>query len=180
MTTYYMTPSMAPVVKAQETRPAETTSQKVDRWIREAFEANEAIGWDIVRWEWNDSFTARLGDADAQKGLIRLSTPLWARATEQERKQVVKHEACHLITRQRYGWAVSSHGPEWRATMRRCGLQPDRCHKVDRTDLVRRAPRYAVTCKCGANKSFAPTRFRRLLSGTQYRCKLCGSLIVKV
>lgn len=159
----------------------ESTGQKIERWIREAFEANNA-DMSGVQWEWNATFTARMGDANYVLKRIRLSSPLWPRASEQERENTVKHEACHIITRMQYGYSVKSHGLEWRATMRNCGLKAARCHRVDRTGLARRARRYPATCNCGhVNRSgVGPTVYRRLHQGVRYTCARCHSHIVVI
>jgi predicted SprT family Zn-dependent metalloprotease len=97
-----------------------------------------------LRIEWK-GFTWRMGDARLFKvrgrltAQVRLSIPLWPRASEEERDQTVAHEVAHLIQRwrQRRGdyarapvASLSSHGVAWRSVMRELGYKPDRCHEV--------------------------------------------------
>ena len=172
MTTHMMIASQA------INRPVETTNQKIDRWIREAFNANNADMTDVW-WEFNASFTARMGDANFELKRIRLSSPLWPRADEQERENTVKHEACHIITRLQYGFRVKSHGREWQIVMRNCGLRATRCHSVDRTGLHRRMTRYPASCTCGAVFAVGPKVYRNIkLYGSNYSCAKCHSRIV--
>ena len=53
-----------------------------------------------IRVVWR-CFTARMGDARWDRlrsvGLIRLSVPLWPRASDEEWCETVIHEACHVI-----------------------------------------------------------------------------------
>lgn len=85
---------------------------------------------------WNPRFTSRMGDARwdfaEKRGLIRLSMQLWPVASDEERRETVIHEACHIIadakTEQR-----QHHGPVWIEMMQRCGYPAARrCHSVKR------------------------------------------------
>jgi SprT protein len=95
----------------------------------------------VIVVEWNARFTRRMGDAlyspSTFRARIRLSIPLWERASEQDRRETVIHEACHLVVFYKHPNAAQ-HGPEWREAMRNCGVEPQRTHNVDRTGLVRR------------------------------------------
>jgi SprT protein len=178
MTTYTMTPATAPMVNAKPVE--ESTGQKVERWISEAFKANGVIGADIVKVEWKSDFTRRFGDANYSLGRIRLSRPLWDRATEQEREQVVKHEACHLIAFQKYGYRIMPHGREWKNAMLRAGRKPERCHNIDRTGLRRNTVRYHTSCACGYlnDRGCGPKVYRNIMVYNMvYRCPKCRSVM---
>ena len=113
----------------------------IRRWIRFACDRNgvpELAQAVIV--EWNPRFTARLGDGSysviTMEAKIRLSIPLWPRASEKDRRETVLHEACHVITKYKFGPFVANHGPEWKTAMRTCGVEPIRTHSVDRSGLT--------------------------------------------
>ena len=114
----------------------------IKSWILQACESNgvpELAQAIIV--EWNSRFTRRLGDGVYSpitfRARIRLSLPLWPRASEKDRRETVIHEACHCIVGYKFG-VVAHHGSEWKAAMKNCGVEPLRHHNVDRTGLARR------------------------------------------
>jgi SprT protein len=85
--------------------------------------------------EWNRRFTRRLGDAVFNpitfQSKIRLSIPLWPRASSQDKRETVVHEAGHLIVWHKFGLVVKAHGSEWKAAMMNCEVEPLRTHEVD-------------------------------------------------
>ena len=109
---------------------------------------------------------------------IRLSTVLWPRASEEERRETVVHEMCHIVVGYKHGYAASAHGFEWKEAMRNCGVEPRRLHSVDRTGLIRRRRLFILRdcpnedierkCRCTTRE------FNLLRKGTQMWCKLCG------
>lgn len=124
--------------------------------------------------QWNGRFTRRMGDAQFIRGvgIVRLSKKLWERANDEQRRQTIIHEVCHVIQRVQdleKGYRSPPHGWQWQALMRRCGQRPDRCHTVDRTGIVRT---YSVRCACGVHQ-VGKTVYRRMLNGQKYQCKKC-------
>ena len=127
----------------------------------------------------NRRFTRRLGDANGKLMRIRFSTPLWARATVEERRQVVIHEVCHIATFLKLG-TMGGHGYVWKLHMRLCGVTPDRCHEVNREGLARtNQGSRQVTCACpGKVMTIGATRVRRLLNNAnKYSCRRCRTLV---
>ena len=92
--------------------------------------------------------TRCLGAAFRAKQLIKFSGPLWERANDEQQKENVFHETCHIIVALKYGFGLRAHGSEWGACMEACGYEPIRCHKVDRTGLCKKYVKYEVKCKC--------------------------------
>ena len=88
-------------------------------WIWFACERNgvEELAQTIIV-EWNKRFTRRLGDAYynpfAYRARIRLSIPLWPRASAEDRRETVIHEVCHVIAKYKFGLFVADHGSEWK------------------------------------------------------------------
>jgi SprT protein len=151
-------------------------------WIRFACERNGVPELSqVILVEWNQRFTRRLGDAayspSTFRARIRLSIPLWPRASEEDRRETVIHEACHLIASFKHGF-VAAHGHEWRLAMRACGVEPLRTHQVDRTGLARRHRRFILLdcpnqgleskCRCSARE------YNKLRRGVEFWCKVCG------
>jgi len=137
----------------------------------------------VVMVGFNSRFTRRMGDASAKKNYdwrptleIRLSLPLWPRATEEERRETVIHEACHIIDYVING-KMCGHGRPWKRLMEMCGLRAERksmrCHSVDRTGLSRRRARVAATCMCGVVSEIGPIQAKKIRGGSVYRCRRC-------
>jgi SprT protein len=130
---------------------------------------------------WSGRFSARMGDArwDPRRGagLIRLSRPLWPKASNEERRETVVHETCHVIADYRFG-GRQGHGPRWRQMMALCGYRdPQRCHAVDREAIQQRRERRRVEvrarCGCAEGVVVGPVQARRIRAGVAYRCRKC-------
>ena len=156
---------------------------KIREWIRFACERNDVTELaQAFSVEWNPRFTLRLGDAHysptSMRGRIRLSVPLWPRASTEVRMETVVHETCHVIVGFKHGFVSRPHGAEWKQAMQNCGVNPIRLHSVDRTGLIRRRRLFILRdcpnedierkCRCTTRE------FNLLRKGTQMWCKLCG------
>lgn len=142
-------------------------------WIRRELEAcKRDAGMEGVTFEvqWNGRFTRRLGDSlvqtkrDGSKvGRLRFSsTALYLRATAEERRNLVRHEAAHSLADIRHGKRCK-HGPLWKAMMRELGVSPDRCHAVNRDGLHRKGSRGALIAKLRQTR---PNLVRKALGET--------------
>lgn len=150
-----------------------TDKPLIQEWIKQACEANEVP--DLVakiKWRFNARFRSRMGDANCNTFLMRLSAPLWKHATPNDKENTVKHETCHLITRFKHG-KVIPHGPEWKSTMFRAGQVPTRCHKVKTTKKT-----VDVICTgCMIVIPMGLGRAKKKKQGQIYRCKACGEKV---
>jgi SprT protein len=155
----------------------------VREWIRFACERNMVPELaDMILVEWNSRFTKRLGDAGYSsttfRARIRLSIPLWPRATDQDRRETIIHEACHIIVGFKHGFGPAPHGAEWKQAMGACDVEPLRTHEVDRTGLARKQRRFilldcphkGVEHKCRVSAK----EFNRVQRGEEFWCKVCG------
>jgi SprT protein len=170
----------------QESRKPHLVSmdkRHIKEWVWFACECNEVpeLAQTIIV-EWNARFTRRLGDAMYNpytfRARVRLSLPLWPRASERDRRETVIHEVSHVIVKYLYGPFVADHGAEWKEAMRNCGIEPLRTHSVDRTGLVRRqrrfilldCPNQGMQHKCRMNVK----EYNLLQRGTEMWCKKCA------
>jgi len=133
-----------------------------------------------IRFSFNNRFTRRMGDANYYSNRIRLSKPLWKRATPEQRRETIIHEACHLIARHKHGPQIKAHGREWKAAMRRAGFKPIRCHSVD-TSGLREGTQNAFCMDCKKRYILGKTRIKRHIRAIQqgrpgYVCKCGGTL----
>ena len=133
----------------------------------------------VIYIEWNSRFTSRLGDAIynsiSMGARIRLSVPLWPRASENDRRETVIHETCHVIVGFKHGFGPAAHGSEWRGAMQNCGVEPRRLHSVDRTGLARRRRLFILhDCPNDMKCRITTRQFNLLRRGTQMWCKVCG------
>ncbi|QGJ69809.1 SprT domain-containing protein [Planctomycetales bacterium 10988] len=129
--------------------------------------------------KFNPRFTSRAGDANYRSLTIRLSQPLWQRMAPAERRETVIHEACHLIAYFHHGSQIAPHGPEWQSMMIRCGLEPKRCHQIERSDLRRQVRRREVYCGCG-KREITQHRYTRMKKGHRYMCRVCQEMLTLV
>lgn len=131
-----------------------------------------------IQIKFNNRFTRRMGDASACGGryVVRLSAPLWPRATKEQQRETVIHEACHIIDSYLHG-QMNGHQRPWKMLMIRCGLQPERCHTVNRDGIARKSKTVSVYCHCGT-KQIGQIRARKMRQGvSQYRCTTCRDII---
>ena len=165
------------------------TIQEEMAWLKEAKEWAEACFaifnlYDLaaeVSISFNDRFTRRLASANYHKRSIRLSTPLWERATPKERYETVVHEVCHIVC-DSTGPGVSAHGWQWKKAMVVCGVAPERCHSIDRTGLKRTTKVYTSTCRCpgeGQNARIIKITLnmaKKIRAGIRYSCRTCKGI----
>lgn len=160
-----------------------TEPQIIREWIDEACDANQVPELKHrIDFQFNDRFTARLGDAryvrQTKRGILRLSTPLWERASEIDKYETVIHEACHIVVGYRFGF-VSPHGEEWQQAMLNCGVKPTRTHCVDRKGLKRKTKKYLVSkCPNQSRCTVGPKKFKSMKdNGTSLQCSKCALII---
>lgn len=137
---------------------------------------------DMIRVQWSNRMVRSMGYASRQlidshnDYVIKLSTPLFARANEEQQRQTVIHEACHVIDSV-VNKVHMSHGHSWKECMRKCGVQPDRCHTVSTSGLVNRWTYHCPNCKQTFSLS---TRFHnQIVRGRLRVCKRCNTIIVR-
>jgi len=119
-----------------------------------------------------DGFIWRYHSYD--EGFIKLSTPLWFKASEEEKRTVVIHEACHVIANYIYN-GNQKHNKNWKSCMVKCGLKPIRCHNIDTTELrKKRKGSVEFTCACpGKTYVLGSVRVKKWKNGKRYFCTLC-------
>jgi predicted SprT family Zn-dependent metalloprotease len=147
---------------------------------------------------WKSDFTSRMGDALYAKngqhvhrssekyrvnGTIcraRFSAPLWLRASEEERRQTIIHEVCHLVAAHEAhlaGRKVSRpHGYEWKAIMLRAGVRPKRCHNVSTKGLGKKT--IPAKCRCGEHYITPLVGGRIIVLQQTYTCSRCHGQIL--
>ncbi len=152
------------------------TREEIDAVMRETLERVGAPDL-VIHVEFNSRFTRRMGDARfgrfGRQHIVRFSTPLWGRATAEERRETVIHETCHIAARHIYGDHISAHGWEWKSLMRKAGAKGDRCHSVDRGGLGRKMPRVQAYCGCPNGHQITKARRTKMMRGVIYKCRAC-------
>lgn len=155
------------------------TPLQIKEYTKIACEANGMPDfWKEIKFKWLNKLKSRAGDASKKNGvyLMRLSIPLFSRATEEQKKETVIHEVCHLINFKQ-GLYNEKHGDFWRTAMIRSGYpNPQRCHKIDRTGLYKPQDRIEMVCDCRSH-AISKRRYNSFLRGTIYRCNFCRSSI---
>lgn len=108
-------------------------------------------------------------------GLIGLSTRLWERAPEAERRKTTLHELAHIVANIRYGGS-QGHNKRWKQVMVELGETPDRCHSVSVAGLRQAQARFLLTCpkSCGWSYTLAKARLtRRINKARQGEIRMC-------
>ena len=126
-------------------------------------------------------FRSRGGDASViPSPKVRFSSILWPLATDEQRRQIVVHEVCHIkvmledLVR---GHRIEGpHGPSWAAAMRSCGEKPDTRHKIQGPPLKTFG---VFTCGC-ENRTHSLTKHRwgKVIKGCRYICSGCKKNLV--
>lgn len=104
--------------------------------------------------EFSNSMTRTLGLVNYRTRTVSYSRPLWVRATDEQRREVVIHEVAHAVVENRIGRRRGvSHGRDWKLQMIAMGISnPSPYHTVKRDDLRRkRGDTIEISC-CGVHK----------------------------
>jgi SprT protein len=166
------------------------TNNEVHEWIKYACECNgnDDIA-DKIRLKWSNRMTSAMGiasfDPKTQVYTIKLSVPLFKRATEEQKRQTVIHEACHIVEVVNRGYVDwngrvvyprMSHGPYWAKAMRNADCKPDVYHKVSNDGLRKK---YIYECpNCCAEFKLSAILHNRCERGRHRICGKCKSRIV--
>jgi len=143
--------------------------------VFQKLDCDELVG--KIEVSFNKRFTSRMGDANYSKKRIRLSSPLWARASKEQRHQTIVHEACHIVQYHKYGRKKgnSAHGVIWKALMRRVGVKPNRLHSVK--PIRRKGHRHKAKCGC-KEWLLSSTRVNKMKRGMYYTCQACKEKLI--
>lgn len=155
-----------------------TDKPLIIKWILETCQSNGVPElFPKIKWEFNSRFISKLGDASYKNLRLRFSAVLWARATIEQKEQVVKHETCHLVAFSKFGPAIKAHGLEWASTMRLAGQVPERTHKVQTAKKT-----IEVKCtNCTKVHLMGLIRARKMKAGiSSYLCRDCNGQLVFV
>lgn len=115
------------------------------------------------------------GYAHYSKNHIQLNVDMLHNNYDDMINQTLPHEFAHIASYKFYGSKGTGHGTYWKHTMRRLGLEPERCHQY-KVELQRVHKKYEYECACGT-KMLGGTRHKRHLAGTRYRCMTCGQTL---
>jgi predicted SprT family Zn-dependent metalloprotease len=152
----------------------------IPRLIEYACEKNNVSElYETITFKFNNRFTKKLGDANPNTRVIRLSSPLWERATEDQKKEVIVHEVCHLIAQYK-AWMQKTyildlHGAEWRAAMKNVGYNdPSQYHTINREGIARKYASYYVQCSCAKRR--VNSNMYVVILEQQWHCDKCGEV----
>ena len=107
---------------------------------------------------------------------LRFNPALLQQNPEEFFRQVVAHEAAHVIARQIYGRGIKPHGVEWKTVMRDVlDTEPEVRHRMDVRTVIRHQRQYRYSCGCAdrehALSSIRHNRVQRLQQ--IYLCRSC-------
>jgi predicted SprT family Zn-dependent metalloprotease len=143
----------------------------------EQFETSVGLMTEQIKISFSNRMTSRAGMAyyfgnkTSDKYEIRLSAPLFMRATEAQREDIIIHEYCHILDKFLYV-SMRGHQYYWQNLMVKLGFKPSRCHYIDNSDISQQ--KYKTKCKgCGNEMRFSKIVYRRLSQGQRYYCAIC-------
>ena len=173
------------------------SSQEKQKVVQQATDCLRTLGREdlflYLRIDWSNKFTSRMGDALYAReneqvlksnekyrinGIIarvRFSIPLWPRATEEERKETVVHEICHLVAAHEAFLEKrkisNKHGYEWQSLMRKAGVEPEEKHRINVLGVGRKT----IVAKCHCQEhSITPLVAGRIMNNPfYYYCTRC-------
>ncbi len=155
--------------------------EDVSRWVAETKTRLGHSGL-AIRVEWSTRLTNAMGKAFCPRVLgmpqrIKLSSQIWPRASQEERRETTIHEVCHIIAYHealQNGTRINPHGYEWQVLMRRCGLVPERCHNVNLLGIGNRTH----IAKCGCSERAVTTRIANAIrDGSGHYCSRCKTTL---
>lgn len=146
----------------------------VRSWIEFVCESCGVPELKQTEFEFSNHMSKTMGIAFGN-GKIKLSTKLFKRATETEKRNTVIHEMCHIVAWNKYGPHIKHHGKEWQGLMIACGLVPNIYHNVDTKGLGNKVKRYVYKCSCRNGCRVSTKRHRQIqLKTAAYSCARCN------
>ena len=157
-------------------------SKNIEQWTKFAFSANKIKIWGdfFIMFE-NSDTKYRLGDArlchNGHVAKIRLSDFHWNELSDEEKKELVVHEVCHIVDKKKNPRKIRKpHGKAWKKYMKNCGYINAKATKKIYSENLR--PKTTnllpVDCGCKEQRFMGPIRFKRLKKGTNvYICSFC-------
>lgn len=125
----------------------------------------------LLNIKFNDRLLTCLGEANFSTKSITLSSQMWRRAGDSERKEVIIHEICHLAADYYLGVSEKPHGKGWSFLMGKFGfVDAKTCHRVLPVN------RHRVICGCGISTK-TNSFLRRSSKGEEDACKKCFQVV---
>lgn len=151
-------------------------------------EVEKRTGWKLpnieIRYDLNSRRVAGqavYNYADPSRLIMRLNPIMWNYNKQHYIYDTVVHEWSHLVDVYLNGKS-SHHGSNWQSIMRKAGVTPTRCHKMEIPKEVRAgksAPTTTCTCeKCLTTFELGPRRIATMRQGRTYSHIGCGGKLV--
>ena len=101
--------------------------------------------------------------------LIQFSVRIWEKLSEEQKRNLVIHEAAHLVKRDAGLWG-ESHGKEWEQCVVNSGGTPEKISPITAREIH-------IPVDCCKPGFITELQFARLKMGTKYICGICGQEI---
>lgn len=88
-------------------------------------------------------------------------------------------QSMHMFGRRRKMPKRDVHGPSWKSVMRVLGANPERCHHIDATGIVRRKGRHDYQCSCGEKIVIGAKHHNAILRGAGVTHRGCGRVLTR-
>jgi len=91
-------------------------------------------------------------------------------------RDTVIHEMAHCLVHLNYDRRCKPHGQEWQNMMYKLGVEPQRCHRMEQPDLVRkRHSTHHYRCGCGDHHLKTGRHNKHIVYGVTFTCRKCGT-----
>lgn len=122
------------------------------------------------------------GWALSEDNIVIFNSILLLANEEEFLKQIVPHEAAHLITDHIYGYETQPHGKEWKSIMALLGLPGDAHHDLDVSICKRSTTEYTFRCECpdGTEIHTYGSLLRRKILKEKLSCSDCMARLIPV
>jgi SprT protein len=148
---------------------------RVENQVLETFEQAQRIfgrTFDIPTLSYSINSGGKAGYAQYRQWHIAINDKYLVAHPDTVINEVVPHEVAHLLTFNLFPRFRQHHGPEWKSVMRRLGLPPARCHRMQ---LVEAHP-HTYVCNC--RKHFVSDLIHRRMMVQPRWCRKCRSTVV--
>lgn len=144
-----------------------------------AYKAN-GIAINNVKIKVNKRKISSAGTAAYLDNTITVNVKVWQMLNDEQQRDVVIHEACHLIAAQKFGSIAWGHGRYWKHCMIKAGLSPERCIDITTLPMEMACKVYKmVYCPAHGVVYLGPRQWKSFLNGVGYRCNKCGKKLQK-
>lgn len=142
----------------------------IRHWIKFACEKNNVSYLKSkISFRFNSRFSSTLAEAIYPDKQIIFSSSFWNKSIPKQKKEIIIHETCHIISWEKFGPNIKNHGIEWQKCMKICKMVPRKEYVI--TNIHKK-----VNCFC-STKKVSNRIFKAIKNGFKMYCPYCNALL---